>query len=284
MRDHRTGQRHGGRHRLPARVAARRPGRRRRSATRTTASAASGRNGAQKTPGGRRTARCGGRRDLRLRAGGLYNLNADDVISGHSDIRSEPVAFAVLSERSRRAGPAADRSSPRPAARPWRCAMRRRLDAGGDAELAEDVRDVGARGLLGDEERLGDLRIRAPGGDKPRTSGSRLCQPERVRAASPGSGTPGLNEAGAAGERARLVGQRRRSQRVREARSPPPPRHPRRRGPPSCGVGLREAQGGRRRAGRCCGRRGPRCRGRLPRRRSRRGRSAACARPRSGRG
>jgi hypothetical protein len=27
----------------------------------------------------------------------VVNLNADDVISGHSDIRNEPVAFAVLS-------------------------------------------------------------------------------------------------------------------------------------------------------------------------------------------
>ena len=55
-----------------------------------------GRNGAQKTPEAI---------SLQLQKAGEYdfaspsvvNLNADDVISGHSDIRSEPVAFAVLS-------------------------------------------------------------------------------------------------------------------------------------------------------------------------------------------
>ena len=55
-----------------------------------------GRNGAQKTPEAI---------SLQLQKAGEYdfaspsvvNLNADDLISGHSDIRSKPVAFAVLS-------------------------------------------------------------------------------------------------------------------------------------------------------------------------------------------
>jgi esterase/lipase superfamily enzyme len=56
-----------------------------------------GRNGAQKTPEAIKGRLQQAGDDYGFRSPSMVNLNADDVISGHGDIRSEPVAFAVLS-------------------------------------------------------------------------------------------------------------------------------------------------------------------------------------------
>jgi hypothetical protein len=56
-----------------------------------------GRNGAQKTPEAISVQLQADGSDYAFASPSVVNLNADDVISGHSDIRNEPVAFAVLS-------------------------------------------------------------------------------------------------------------------------------------------------------------------------------------------
>ncbi|MEA2363816.1 MAG: hypothetical protein QOD71_2961 [Thermoleophilaceae bacterium] len=56
-----------------------------------------GRNGAQKTPEAIKGRLQQAGEDYGFRSPSMVNLNADAVISGHGDIRSEPVAFAVLS-------------------------------------------------------------------------------------------------------------------------------------------------------------------------------------------
>lgn len=56
---------------------------------------------------------------------------------------------------------------------------RGRLDAGGDVELLEDVRDVDAGGLDADHECAGDLAVRIAAGDERQDLGLARRQPYR---------------------------------------------------------------------------------------------------------
>ena len=69
-----------------------------------------GRNGAQKTPEAVTGQLQQAGTDYDFTSPSVVNLNADDIITGHSDIRSEPVAFAVLSAVAAR-GTARSRSA-----------------------------------------------------------------------------------------------------------------------------------------------------------------------------
>ncbi len=66
----------------------------------------------------------------------------------------------------------------------------RSLRPTGDAELAQDVRDVDPGRLLTDEELLADLAIRAPECDEPEYLELAAREPKRVRWAIPGRRFP----------------------------------------------------------------------------------------------
>src|SRR5262245_8688271 len=58
---------------------------------------------------------------------------------------------------------------------------RRRLGAGGDAELGQDIEDVDAGGLGADEQGAADLAVALAGGDQRENLGLARGQPDRRR-------------------------------------------------------------------------------------------------------
>src|SRR4051794_35377774 len=64
-----------------------------------------------------------------------------------------------------------------------------------DTELPEDVRDVDARSLAGDEQRVGDLLVRAARGEETEDLQLSLGQPRAAAGARLGRGCRNLNDA-----------------------------------------------------------------------------------------